>query len=1738
MGSVRATVVLSGGFVATATRRIAQCTVVLLALSGGDTRWSVEAQSEYLGRKTRWYLDAPHEGKGSSCDDVCSSEKNRAGVGASMSCNAERLSNITRDNVDGVLSSIYEADRARSSEDAIPSQCSDFGDTTTAPAYVEANGKCVVSLPTQGHSCQISLSAPGKRMNRRICCCPIEGEDAQVVCAVASSDCTPPHSFWYPSIKACGLAAVATGGCESGAYLDGTECRRCQIGKWAPAGTVGACKVDCPAGRYGASLVFVGMDACQLCPAWGTDTPAGQKHCIGEPSVGWILSASGESCDDACGHASFNGTCVQERLGAINSEETFKTAVTAVRAAHHVSVLRGTDHAGVNGYDSTRNASYAPFVSSNGRCLWNKPENKPDSNAMCGSNEIGIRRLCCCAKSDKIVMCPTVASDCQFSSGLGSGREWNGAFCERCTPGKAAGVQAGACRDCLPGFFAAESGLSECSECPSGRYGNIPGGRALEASCLLCESGTSSSTTGLGTACPNCPAGAFADTPGRTACSMCSTSHYAAGAALRTACTQCPGGRFGAVTGGTAASDCELYVGAMCPTLVTAGNLGANLGGNVRVQSRSSILDGSSPAETATPHFGDQASLVCLDGTPPEFGPEHVSCGLDGTWQPDPTITTGATPTQCTAKFCPAMFLPGAGFASVLKASSKGAVRVGDKIYDLVAKQAPIEVSFVCDPSASMIIDSAVYELGYALSVECTVNDLFWKNASGALVDMPAVNCLCGQGFKQGAGEKVSECVACPDATYAPLDVHNRRTECRACPNDGVNCNDGVLVILKNYWYNTKVASTPDAQGKLGLTSESRMYLCTQRNACLLDTSVVPMTVRCHENHTGPLCSRCYARRVDCGRGTTGDQPSGCASPGYFDRGEEWMYFASIARHCVRCPSGSDAVSVYVYTAAIAATFAFTLVAIVVHRLMSAWQRLMGKRRSDASGIARVFFNWAQMVSMLQSVKLQPPEEVTNAMETAEVLNVSVEWWPVQCTLRLTFLTRVLIYMAMPVFAVLVPLAYVYVLNKCDPVIRMALARHRSVLRTGKKLKGWAKLAFAVVSALSGEDMVKKATKTRAMRVANRFADEVEDLHDEIDILLDEIESAELELAVLKRVRTAEAVAIRTGGGVAAKTARGDSVRSGTREPSITPPRPPSPARSEGGSETEAQPLADLADPQLGDHVLTLGGEVFFKVTSTMPIALRAVPSRDGAKLGAVVRHNDVLRSELMKVTSSCRFIKLAGPWGEGWLFDRLADGTVLLSEVDAGTVINVKDPVEAYHREEIVHLFRTLGAISDAQSTVGAAAASDGEPSISLDTVSIAKEAIEYLLPSKMTEAETGAFFAGYDDDGDGTIDFGEFVAMYPVLRETWRFERVWEEFQHMDESRDGRLEESELYLLVPQGSSRMELNDWMMRYDSGGKGYLTMADFVAIHKAVGRDRLMLAIGTSFVLCTYFVYSRVTKALLSVFSVEKVEGILYLKMEMGTPANTPEHIFMMGASGLYMLGFTVAVPLIGLYIMFQVRHKQDDRRVGTMAGFLMDGYRPSVAWFWEFIVLGRKLAVLSVSLFVAEPFMQSFVAIIILIASLSIQLLVQPFELKALNLLEVFALSGLLATQLSGTLMWYKNQPGRNEHIDVYRVCVVTSCTAVERTRCEACRYYARDRVRSCSPPPFFAPSPHSRMCTAHLTRIGVQRRDDCSLCGERLRDHKLLRGDAVVLHEAEEQTYRAVDAVRAAAHPVCDAC
>ena len=754
-------------------------------------------------------------------------------------------------------------------------------------------------------------------------------------------------------------------------------------------------------------------------------------------------------------------------------------------------------------------------------------------------------------------------------------------------------------------------------------------------------------------------------------------------------------------------------------------------------------------------------------------------------------------------------------------------------------------------------------------------------------------------------------------------------------------------------------------------------------------------------------------------------------------------------------------------------------------------------------------------------------------METAEVINVSVEWFPVQCTLRLTFFDRVRIYMAMPIFAIAIPLLYVYAMSKCTPLLRKQMARKRAAKRKGKTIKGCAKLLFSVVDALSGDSLAKKA-RTKAARMRDRGAQltEVETLHGEIDVLLDEIASAELELVDFRRAEEAQrnaseedvagaaeesaghsaldaesraaaegAAATKTSASSPAEDALDDATRAaqsadGGRAPLLAPlalltaahggegaplflnedededaeedgaaagcSSRTAPIRvrdrqlrvvdddddddddeDDAGDDGDADddsaesvvdtpaimpsllaPLPLLAGPGGGESVV-IAGDTFYQVVSEVPIALRSAQSHSAAKLPWVVRHGDVVRAERIEQLpgdSGARFLHLSGPWGEGWVPDSLADGTALLLEVDRR---EMTDPaaavVERHHRDELRHCFATICAMTPETTS---AAASD----------CVARASIEYVLPAKMNSAKQDAFFASYDADGDGSIDFAEFVAMYPALRKVWRFESAWAEFQHLDESGDGTLEKAELRALVPQGSSEAELGDWMRRFDKGSKGYLTLSDFVAIDGAVRRDMLMLSVGTAFVLTTYFVYSRVTKAILSVFSMEKIEGDLYLKLEVGTPAMNLKHIAMMVLSSIYLLIFSAGVPLVGLLCMFYMRHQHGERRFATMAGFLMDGYRDEVAWFWEFVVLLRKLVILGVSLFIWEPFLQSFAAVVVLVVALSVQLYVQPFQLTALNLLEIASLTSLLAIQLTGVLMWYKQLPENSDNVALYR--------------------------------------------------------------------------------------------------------
>jgi hypothetical protein len=211
----------------------------------------------------------------------------------------------------------------------------------------------------------------------------------------------------------------------------------------------------------------------------------------------------------------------------------------------------------------------------------------------------------------------------------------------------------------------------------------------------------------------------------------------------------------------------------MCPALVE----GANLGPNVIVALRDSVLNVSTPAASGSSKFGDIAVLRCADGTTPQFGPNVVSCSVDGQWKPDPRITSNK-PTQCLAQYCANAILPGASSALVI--TSGLGVEDGKSVLNLKAKQSPMQVALQCDPAARMIVNGTIEAFGFALSLHCNVNGskvkaLQWLDIDEELVDFTRIKCQCGKGHTQGSGATIAECVPCPDGTYAPLNKAQER---------------------------------------------------------------------------------------------------------------------------------------------------------------------------------------------------------------------------------------------------------------------------------------------------------------------------------------------------------------------------------------------------------------------------------------------------------------------------------------------------------------------------------------------------------------------------------------------------------------------------------------------------------------------------------------------------------------------------------------------------------------------------------------------------------------------------------------------------------------------------------------------------------------------------------------------------------------------------------------------------
>ena len=238
-----------------------------------------------------------------------------------------------------------------------------------------------------------------------------------------------------------------------------------------------------------------------------------------------------------------------------------------------------------------------------------------------------------------------------------------------------------------------------------------------------------------------------------------------------------------------------------------------------------------------------------------------------------------------------------------------------------------------------------------------------------------------------------------------------------------------------------------------------------------------------------------------------------------------------------------------------------------------------------------------------------------------------------------------------------------------------------------------------------------------------------------------------------------------------------------------------------------------------------------------------------------------------------------------------------------------------------------------------------------------------------------------------------------------------------------DGAISRSELRALVT-GFSESDVDRWMTRFDGDGNGALAPDEFEKLVAALERERFFVSAGAAAVIGVYFIYSRVTKACLGVFNWIDIRSTHfptkhYMSLDLSLPALDGTHIGMMVSAVLCLVLFSVATPLVVFLVLTRNRRELGSFRVRGVFGFLLDGYRPQ-HFYWEGVVLLRKITIVAVVYYQKDPFLQSLSAAAVFTVNIALQLAVQPFTSQLVNMLDVLSMALLFATQIAAQVRWY----------------------------------------------------------------------------------------------------------------------
>lgn len=197
----------------------------------------------------------------------------------------------------------------------------------------------------------------------------------------------------------------------------------------------------------------------------------------------------------------------------------------------------------------------------------------------------------------------------------------------------------------------------------------------------------------------------------------------------------------------------------------------------------------------------------------------------------------------------------------------------------------------------------------------------------------------------------------------------------------------------------------------------------------------------------------------------------------------------------------------------------------------------------------------------------------------------------------------------------------------------------------------------------------------------------------------------------------------------------------------------------------------------------------------------------------------------------------------------------------------------------------------------------------------------------------------------------------------------------------------------------------------------------------------------TSLVVVFFILYPGISNTALGIFSCTEIEKGEYWNINSyDIQCFTDEYakdyyaIFI-----LSIVLWTIGMPALA-YIVLR-RNKKELELTGTKAkyGFLYHGYHNN-RYYWEFVIMSRKLLIISVTLLLRSSTvaLQLIFILLILISALVLNLKYKPFELDELNKTENYSIGLSLACFTSGLMI--ESEAAYAWHIILFIILVISN--------------------------------------------------------------------------------------------------